>query len=91
MEIKYTPAFLSKIEDIFAESNHFLRYEKGNFKSGYCILKEKRVIIVNKYFSLEGKINCLLEILKQVVVETEKLSEKTLQLYEGLIAKETVS
>jgi len=90
MEIKYTPAFLSKIEDIFAESDHFLRYEKGNFKSGYCILKEKKVIIVNKYFSLEGKVNCLLEILKQIVVDTQKLSEKTAQLYESLGVKETI-
>jgi hypothetical protein len=87
MEVKYTPAFLSKVEDIFAEGEHFLRYEKGNFKSGYCILKEKKVIIVNKYFSLEGKVNCLLEILKQVVIEPEKLSEKTKQLYLELSEK----
>ncbi len=87
MEVKYTPAFLSKVEDIFAEGEHFLRYEKGNFKSGYCILKEKKVIIVNKYFSLEGKVNCLLEILKQVTIEPEKLSEKTKQLYLELSEK----
>jgi hypothetical protein len=87
MEIKYTPAFLSKLEDIFAESEHFLRYEKGNFKSGYCILKEKKVIIVNKYFSLEGKINCLIEILKQTLVDENKLTEKTKQLYLELSEK----
>jgi len=78
---------LSKLEDIFAESEHFLRYEKGNFKSGYCILKEKKVIIVNKYFSLEGKINCLIEILKQTLVDENKLTEKTKQLYLELSEK----
>ncbi|GAB4131921.1 MAG: hypothetical protein OHK0045_24240 [Raineya sp.] len=87
MEIKYTPAFLSKLEDIFAEGEHFLRYEKGNFKSGYCILKEKKVVIVNKYFSLEGKVNCLIEILRQVHIEEAKLSEKTKQLYWELSEK----
>lgn len=87
MEIKYTQAFLSKLEDIFAEGEHFLRYEKGNFKSGYCVLKEKKVIIVNKYFSLEGKVNCLIEILKQVLIEEDKLSEKTKQLYLELLEK----
>ncbi|MCS6794499.1 MAG: hypothetical protein RMJ97_00240 [Raineya sp.] len=85
MEIKYTPAFLSKIEDIFAESNLFLRYEKGNFKSGYCILKEKRIIVVNKYFSLEGKINSLLDILKQVEIDENLLSVKTKRFYEELM------
>ena len=81
MELKYTPAFLTKLEDIFAESDYFLRYEKGNFKSGYCILKEKRVVIINKYFTTEGKVNSLVEILKQVEIQTEKLSEKTLKLF----------
>ena len=81
MELKYTPAFLSKLEDIFVESDYFLRYEKGNFKSGYCILKEKRVVIINKYFTTEGKVNSLVEILKQVEIQTEKLSEKTLKLF----------
>ncbi|WP_448528814.1 hypothetical protein [Raineya sp.] len=85
MEIKYTPAFLSKMEDIFAESNLFLRYEKGNFKSGYCILKEQRVIVVNKYFPIEGKINCLLDILKQVEIDENLLSAKTKKLYEELM------
>ena len=46
MELKYTPAFLTKLEDIFAESDYFLRYEKGNFKSGYCVLKEKRIFLL---------------------------------------------
>ena len=81
MELKYTPAFLTKLEDIFAESDYFLRYEKGNFKSGYCILKEKRIVIINKYFTTEGKVNSLIEILKQVEIQTEKLSEKTLKLF----------
>ena len=81
MELKYTPAFLTKLEDIFAESDYFLRYEKGNFKSGYCVLKEKRIVIVNKYFTTEGKVNSLIEILKQVEIQAEKLSEKTLKLF----------
>ncbi len=81
MELKFTPAFLTKLEDIFAESDYFLRYEKGSFKSGYCILKEKRIVIVNKYFTTEGKVNSLIEILKQVEIKQEKLSEKTLKLF----------
>lgn len=81
MEIKYTNHFLNKLEDIFAETDYILRYEKGNFQSGYCILNETKVAIVNKYYSLEGKINSLIEILKSVQVETKGLSEKNRKLY----------
>ncbi len=66
MAIKYTKTYLDKIESLFAESDYMLRYEKGNFKSGYCILKDTKVVIVNKYYTLEGKINTLIDILKEL-------------------------
>jgi hypothetical protein len=81
MEIKYTKHFLNKLEDIFAESDYILRYEKGNFKSGYCILKEKKIAIVNKYFTLEGKVNCLLDILKSIALDVNTLTEKNQKLF----------
>jgi hypothetical protein len=60
--IKYTHQFLTKLEDLIAESDYILRYEKGNFKSGHCLLKEQKIMIINKFFTVEGKINALLDI-----------------------------
>ncbi|MBT1705490.1 hypothetical protein [Chryseosolibacter indicus] len=80
--IKYTSQFLLKIEDMLAESDYTLRYEKGNFKAGYCVLKEQKIMIVNKFYTTEGKINALLDILKTVTLETTKFSEKNLKLYQ---------
>ena len=91
MQLKYTRPFLNRLEEIFAESDYILRYEKGNFKAGYCLLKDMKVAVVNKYFTLEGKINCLYEILKTVTVNEEKLSEKTRELYLEIRNSETVS
>ena len=76
MEVKYTKHFLNKLEDVFSESEYILRYEKGNFKSGYCILQNNKVAVVNKYYPTEGKINCLIEILKNIQPDPEQLSEK---------------
>jgi hypothetical protein len=64
--IKYTHQFLTKLEDLIAESDYILRYEKGNFKSGHCLLKEQKIMIINKFFTVEGKINALLDILKNL-------------------------
>lgn len=80
MSVKYTKQFLSKLEDIFAESDYLLRYEKGNFKSGYCILKDTRIAIVNKYYTTEGKINCLIDILKSIEIDQKQLSDKNARL-----------
>ena len=79
--MKPTKALLNKLEDIFTESNYHLRYEKGNFKSGFCVLKSENIIIVNKYYPVEGKINVLIEILKSVAIDTSNLSDKNKNLY----------
>ena len=76
MQVKYSKPFLNKLEDIFAESDYVLRYEKGNFHSGYCLLKDTKIAIVNKYFPLDGKINALLEIIKSIEIDPKRLSDK---------------
>ena len=82
--IKYTNQFLLKLEEMIAESDYILRYEKGNFKSGYCLLKEQKIMIVNKFFATEGKINALLDILKGITLDTTRFTEKSLKLYQEL-------
>ncbi|MFM7428877.1 MAG: hypothetical protein KA713_11635 [Chryseotalea sp. WA131a] len=86
--IKYTNQFLTKLEDLIAESDYVLRYEKGNFKSGYCLLKEQKIMIINKFFTTEGKINAVLDILKNVELDGSKFTEKSQKLYEELTQAE---
>lgn len=81
MTIKYTNHFLHKLEDIMSETDYILRYEKGNFQSGYCILNDSKVAVINKFFALEGKINSLLEIIKSIPIESSKLSDNNKKLY----------
>ena len=85
MQIKYTTHFLDRLEDIFSESEYVLRYEKGNFQSGYCILRDTQIVIINKYYTLEGKINCLIDIIKEVDIDPEQLSDKNQKLLLSLL------
>jgi hypothetical protein len=80
MTIRYTKQFLSKLEDLFAESDYSLRYEKGSFKSGYCILNEHKIAIVNKYYTTEGKISALIDILIGIQIDNSRLSDKSRNL-----------
>ena len=84
MEVKYTKHFLNKLEDLFSETEYQLRYEKGSFNSGYCILRDKKIAVVNKYYTNEGKINCLLDILRSIKVDASVLGEKNQKLYLSL-------
>ncbi len=81
MSIKYTHHFLHKLENFMSETDYILRYEKGNFQSGYCILNESKVAIVNKFFTIEGKINSLVEIIRTIQLNTNELSESNTKFY----------
>jgi hypothetical protein len=89
MSFKYTPNTLKKLEGLFDEARYIIRYEKGHFNSGYCILEERRVVVINKFFSIEGRINALLEILPTIKVNEEELSGEMQKWYKQLISETT--
>ena len=39
---------LTDLEELTRQLEIQLRYEKGDFEGGYCILKEQKVLVVNK-------------------------------------------
>lgn len=78
--LKYTTHTLHKIETLIKELGYVLRYEKGTFKSGYCILADKKVIVVNKYFEKEARITSLLDLIPQLELQTENLSKASTDL-----------
>ena len=78
MDIKLTKQFQKKIESLLESQDYKIRFEKGNFKSGYCIIREKKVIIINKYFTTEGKIYALLEIIESINISKEKCNNENL-------------
>jgi len=75
--VNFTKTTLQKLEMLFKEQEYIIRYEKGNFQSGYCIVESNKVVIVNKFFDTEGRINVLLDILSMIIVMEEKLTEKS--------------
>ena len=64
--VKYTQAYLKKLEDLLKQGTYEVRYEKGNFKSGFCILEEKKVVVINKFSTLESRIQALVEIIQSM-------------------------
>jgi hypothetical protein len=82
---KYTKPTLQKLEQIFKELNYLVRYEKGNFNSGYCIVENSKVVVVNKFFDTEGRVNVLMDILSVVMEDDHLLIDKSRQFYHQLL------
>lgn len=84
MSFNYTKHFLKKLEGLFDALEYTIRYEKGNFQSGYCLVENKKIAVINKFFDTEARINTLLDILSTVDVEVDALEEKEAKLYQTL-------
>ena len=80
--MKYTKTTLQKLETLLEEVGYTIRYEKGNFSSGYCIVEQKKIAIVNKFFDIEGRINSLSDITASLDFTNIKLSENSNKFYE---------
>ena len=86
--MKYTQNILDKIESIAEETGYVIRYERGNFQSGYCILQAKKVIVLNKFFQTEGRINTLIDLLPQLEINFDALTLESQKMYEEVMSLE---
>lgn len=85
---KYTKYLLDQIQDVFKELDYTVRYERGTFQSGYCIVDEHNIVVINKFYDTEARINCLLEILDGLDFQPESMSDsarKTLKKLEPVL------
>jgi len=85
--MKYTQTTLDKLQAIPEEAGYVLRYERGTFQSGYCILEERKVVVLNKFLQTEGRINTLVDLIPQLEINTELLTDESKKLYMDIISK----
>lgn len=82
--MKYTRHNLKKLETLFQDIEYTVRYEKGNFNSGYCIVEDRKIAVINRFYDTEGRINVLLEILTNLPIDESRLEESALKFYKQL-------
>jgi hypothetical protein len=85
--MKYTQNTLDKLETVAEQAGYVLRYERGTFQSGYCILEEKRVVVLNKFLQTEGRINTLVDLIPQLEINTDMLADDSKKMYLDIISK----
>ena len=88
--MKFTQATLDKIEAILDEAEYVLRYERGNFQSGYCILEQKKVVVLNKFLVLEGRISTLIDLIPQLKVDPDQFSTEVRRTYNEVLERHAI-
>jgi len=85
--MKYTQTTLDKIEKVVEEPGYIIRYERGTFQSGFCILEDKKVVVLNKFLQLEGRINTLIELMPHLKVDAQALSPESRKVFDDIMGR----
>lgn len=91
MKIRYTPATLDKVEKVIGEAGYIIRYERGTFQSGFCILESKKVVVLNKFLQIEGRITTLIDLLSFLNIQADHLSIESRKFYEEVSTKPNIA
>ena len=83
--MKYNQVTLKKLENILGECGYIVRYERGSFQSGYCILEDKKVVVLNKFLNPEGRINTLMDLIPSVKINYDMLTKDSQKMYDEII------
>jgi len=79
--LKFTTHTQKKLVTLFEELGYTVRFEKGNFQSGYCLVEQQKIVIINKFYDIEGKINTLIDILSSIDIDSSLFSDSTTKFY----------
>jgi len=74
--INYKNSTLKHLEKMVKTLGFAIRYEKGNFQSGYCILESKSMIIINKFYDTQARIETILNIVDDLGPDLSLLTHK---------------
>ena len=85
--MKYNQNTLKKLENILDDCGYIVRYERGSFQSGYCILEEKKVVVLNKFLNSEGRINTLMDLIPSLNVNYDVLTIDSQKMYDEIVLK----
>ena len=85
--MKYTQTTLDKIGKIIDETGYIVRYERGSFQSGFCILEDRKVVVLNKFLQLEGRINTLIDLIPQLKIEAEALTPESKKWFDDIMGR----
>ncbi len=61
-----------------------VRFEKGDFKGGYCLLKENKVIVINKMANLQRKVMILSVALKELGIDEIYLTPRMREIIDEM-------
>lgn len=78
---------LKELEELATRSSIGIRYEKGDFEGGFCVLKTERLIVINKKLPAPKRASVLAQGLAEVGIEEVYLKPAVREFIEDELSK----
>ena len=78
---------LNELEHLASNCGITVRYEKGDFDGGFCVLKKERLIIINKRFAQARRASVLAQGLAEVGIDEMYLKPAVREYIEDELAR----
>jgi hypothetical protein len=78
---------LKELEEFVKGLGITLRYERGDFEGGYCVLKEQKMIVINKLANTRKRISLLSQSIVEMGIDENLMDENIKNIVEEELAK----
>ncbi len=75
---------IQDLRSVASQLGATVRFEKGDFKGGYCLIKENNLIVINKNANLQRKAIILSDALKELGVDEIYLNPRLREIIEEM-------
>ncbi len=75
---------IQDLKSVASQLGATVRFEKGDFKGGYCLIKENKVIVINKNANLQRKAMILSTALKELGINEIYLNPRLREIIEEM-------
>ena len=78
---------VNELEELARQLQLNIRYEKGDFEGGYCVLREQKILVINKRLTDAKKAITLAQALGEYGIETTYVKPNIRSFIEDELAK----
>ncbi|PKL82846.1 MAG: hypothetical protein CVV24_07965 [Ignavibacteriae bacterium HGW-Ignavibacteriae-3] len=80
-------SILQDLKQLAQEMGAKVRFERGDFKGGYCLLRDDKTIVINKLSTLQKKIMILTTALKDLGINDHYIQPKIREIIDEITEK----
>ena len=78
---------IQELKSVALQLGAEVRFERGDFKGGYCLLKENKIIVINKMANLQRKVMILCLALKELGIDQIYLTPRMREIIDEMSAE----